>query len=282
MRDVSTVRQATLADEGKVRRLIDRAERVVLRFQAADLARYLTREPFLLAADSGRLRGFLACLVHRPEQANLVAAGLADDWAIAPWLDRLLPRCVAHLRARGAASLSYLGAAAWLPGPLQAQGFHLVSHVIAYGKTGQAIPDVGTQVVRVRPVQMADFAALVTLEALVFHPLWRNSIETLMRWKEALPFFVIALLNQEPVGYGCCSVEQERGHLIRMAVHPAWQRRGVGTRLLAEAMHFFREAGARFITLNTQEENEPAQRLYHKFGFRPIGREATALWMDLR
>jgi ribosomal protein S18 acetylase RimI-like enzyme len=280
--DMWMVRQATLADEGRLRRLIARAERVALRFHAHDVGNYLTLEPFLLAEESDRLRGFLAFFMRRPPQAALVAAGLDDDWAPSPWLDRLLLRCVARLRARGAAALSYLGSAEWLLGPLQERGFCLVSYVIAYEKSDWSIPDVGSRSVDVRAVRLTDFSALVVLDRLAFHPLWRNSIDTLQWWKEALPYFVVAEVGEEVVGYCCCSVEQvEHGHLIRMAVQPAWQGRGIGTRLLAEAVRFFRQAGARRMTLNTQKENERAQRLYRKFGFRLMGREAGALWMDL-
>lgn len=277
---VWSVRQATPGDEGPVRRLIERAERVAMRFPAEELVDYLTRKPFLLAEEGGGLRGFLACRVSRPPRAALVAAGLADDWAISPWLDRLLPRCVAHLRASGATSLSYIGSAAWLTGPLQVREFRLVSNIVAYEKTGWAIPGVGNQAVWVRPVRPADFPALVALDALVFHLLWRNSVAALRQWRETMPYFVVAVV-EEPVGYCYCSTKGEHGHLVRMAVHPAWQGRGVGTRLVAEAVEFFRRTGAQLITLNTQEENERAQRLYRKFGFRLIGREAVALWMDL-
>lgn len=276
-----TVRQAGPDDRDRLLRLIERAKRVVMRFRAEALADYLNREPFLLAEEGGNLRGFLAGHTSRPRQAALIAAGLADDGAISPWLDCLLPRCVASLRAQRVASLSYIGSAAWLAGPLQARGFHLVSNIVTYEKSGWAVPGSGNQTVRVRPVRVADLAALVALDALDFHPLWRNSVETLRRRRETLPYFVVAVAGKETVGYCYCSAEKERGHLIRMAVHPAWQGRGVGTRLVAEAVQFFRRTGAQLITLNTQEENERAQRLYRQFGFRLMGREAAALWLDL-
>lgn len=279
---VWTVRQAAPGDEAQLRRLIAQAERVILRFHTDNLANYMTREPFLLTEEAGRLRGFLACFMSRPPRATLAAGGLADDWAIAPWLDRLLPRCVAHLRTYGATALSYVGSAAWLLGALQGQGFHLISHVITYEKSGWRTSPEGNQAVDVRPVQPADFAALVALDELNFHPLWRNSVATLRRWRETLPYFVVALAGEGLVGYCYCSIEGKHGHLIRMAVHPDWQGQGIGTRLLAEAGQFFRGVGVRLVTLNTQEENKRAQRLYREFGFRLIGREATALWMDLR
>lgn len=276
------VRQATLTDEGQLRQLAANMERVALRFPVDSLAEHLTKEPFLLAEDAGRLMGFLAFLAASPTDARLSAAGLSDDWSTAQWLDQLLPPCASHLCARSFTSLSYVGSAAWLTGPLQERGFRLLSHIVAYEKFDWAIPRPGNQAVLVRPVQPADFSALVTLDAQAFHPLWRNSVGRLRRWQETLPYFVVAVAAEEPAGYCYCSVQESaHGHLIRMAVHPAWEGQGIGTRLAAEALRFFRRASVRRVTLNTLEENERAQRLYRQFGFRPVGREAMALWRDL-
>ena len=96
-----------------------------------------------------------------------------------------------------------------------------------------------------------------------------------------MPFFVVAVKEEELAGYCYGSLEEGHGHLIRMAVHPAWQGQGVGSRLVAEAMRFFQQADVQLVTLNTQEENERAQRLYRKFGFQLTEREAVALWLDL-
>jgi ribosomal-protein-alanine N-acetyltransferase len=275
------VRQATLADEVSLRELIGSSDRVTLRFRAGTLANYLTREPFLLLESDGKAAAFLACSTSHLPRARLAAAGLVDGMPVALWLDQLLQPCLARLRELGATSLSYIGSAAWLAATLQERGFRLISHVAAYEKSDMSIPQAGSQVVDVRPVEAGDLPALVTMDALGFHPLWRNSIETFEQWRETLPYFTVAAVGKSQVGYCYCSVDSAHGHLVRMAVDPAWQGQGVGTRLLADAMRFFQEAGVLRITLNTQEENERAQWLYRAFGFRLIGREAVALWRDL-
>jgi ribosomal protein S18 acetylase RimI-like enzyme len=254
----------------------------MLRGDNDNLAGSLTEEPFLLVEEQGRLRGFLACRAPRPPHARLAAAGLADDVSISSWLDRVLPQCLSHLRDRELTALSYVGPATWLPGSLLERGFRLLSQIVTYEKDDLSIPHVGNLAVDVRPAEPNDYPALVALDALSFHALWRNSLETLTQWQETLPYFVVALLGDSPVGYCYCSVEKSgHGHLVRMAVHPTWQGHGIGTRLVAEALREFRQAGAQRVTLNTQEENKRAQWLYRRFGFQLVGQEAVALWKDL-
>jgi ribosomal protein S18 acetylase RimI-like enzyme len=265
-----------------VRRLIDRAERVALHLRAANLAKALPVEPFLLAEEQGDLVGFLAWSVRPPSQAGLGAAGLADGLTVDSWLKRLLPPSIDRLREFGVAALSYTGSAAWLADELPHHGFRLIDSIIAYEKTDLAIPHAGNEAVEVRPVKPSDMAALVALDVRDFHPRWQNSIESLQQWNEALPYFVVAVLGDTPVGYCYCSLlEPGHGHLIRMAVHPTWQGHGIGTRLLAEAIRFFGLAGVKRITLNTQARNKQSQWLYRRFGFRLVGQEAVALWRDL-
>jgi ribosomal-protein-alanine N-acetyltransferase len=262
--------------------LVGEARRVTLRFSAERLGEYLTREPFLLAEEARQLRGFLSFVLRLPPHASLAAAGLADEVPVDTWLDRLLPPCTDHLRALGTTALAYTGSAVWLSDALQKRGFRLISHIVAFEKTDLSIPFDGNQVVSVRPVERGDLPALVTVDAPSFHPRWCNSVETLERWAEVLPYFVVAEAGERVVGYCYCSIDGTgHGNLIRVAVHPNSRRQGIGSRLLAEAMRYFRRAGAHRITLNTQEENEGAKRLYRRLGFHSLGREAMALWLDL-
>lgn len=91
------------------------------------------------------------------------------------------------------------------------------------------------------------------------------------------------------VGYLTADVWEERAHVVRLAVVPEWQGRGVATRLMAD---LFRRLGAnvppsrrsdgdlreevveaavREVSLNTQETNLRSRRLYEALGFRLTG-----------
>jgi ribosomal protein S18 acetylase RimI-like enzyme len=46
-------------------------------------------------------------------------------------------------------------------------------------------------------------------------------------------------------------------------------------------MDFFRKMGVQVITLNTQQDNFAARRLYRWFGFHRLDEEALVLWKAL-
>jgi len=56
--------------------------------------------------------------------------------------------------------------------------------------------------------------------------------------------------------------------LCELHVHPRFQRRGIGTRLVREAIRQARRDGFPAMYLETEESNSPARRAYEKAGFR--------------
>jgi ribosomal protein S18 acetylase RimI-like enzyme len=121
-----------------------------------------------------------------------------------------------------------------------------------------------------------DLEALAVLDAATFAPLWhfgrRDLFELLVRGR-----MQIAWLDGAQVGYSAvCANTRSEGQLARLAVHPAYQGRGVGRALMLEAIRF---AASEFsvLVLNTQTNNERAQRLYRSLGFRPLGGKLPVL-----
>jgi len=276
-----TVKQAAIADERRVVRLIKEARRVYLRFKLEGLKKCLGARPFLLASTRGHLLGFMFCDLGRPPVARLRGAVLADGWPVSDYLQTLLPPSLEVLRVQGATALAYVGNEDWLTVPLQDRGFVVDNVIVAYEKTDWAVPSRGNQEVSVRPAQPGDFPALVALDQAAFDPLWQNTAEVFRDVFADYPYFVVAELDGVVVGYQFCSLTGDQGYLARVAVHPHYQGRGIGVRLMAEAVDFFRGEGARDITLNTQQDNQASQRLYRWFGFRLVGEEALVLQRDL-
>lgn len=64
--------------------------------------------------------------------------------------------------------------------------------------------------------------------------------------------------------------EEDIWYIHVLAVHPNHGRRGIGSRLLAEAEEYARHAGVRALRLYVWEGNSPAIRAYEKAGYACI------------
>ena len=117
----------------------------------------------------------------------------------------------------------------------------------------------------------------MAIDQAAFEPLWRNTPYALEEQLKSSPFFVIARWDGQAVGYTYVSMTGRHAHLTRIAVSPAYHGEGIGVRLLAEAIAFCRRRAVFGITLNTQQDNRRAHRLYEWFGFRPLGKEAEVV-----
>lgn len=272
------VRRATAGDRSRLIYLIEHAQRV--RVPRRWPARLEPRS-ILLAEEGLRLAGFVSAVATCPPLSVLQGIGLADAWPATVLLDLLLPPLMRGLREQGVQALVYVGEEPWLIPLLQEKAFAVVNRVLIYVKDDFVVPSRGNQKVCVRPVQKEDLGTIVALDEAAFDPLWRNTIDVLDEVRTHCPYFVVAELDGRIVGYQFNDLEGERGHLTRIAVHPEVQGQGIGVRLMAEAIDFFLAMEVETITLNTQQDNWAARRLYHWFGFRPLEREALVLWKTL-
>jgi len=278
-----TVREATMADRPSVMRLARQVARIHSRFEIGDQGDWLDGRPFLLATAGDRLLGFILCSLYHFHRALLRGVGLVDDWPVRAYLETLLPPTLDGLGSQKVTSLVCIGNDRWLTDPLLRDwDFSIQGTVVSYTKKDLSIPTRGSHQVHVRPAHPGDFPALVALDEAAFDPLWCNAFQTFAHALENLPYFVVAELAGQTVGYLFSSLRGDRGHLNRVAVHPDYQGHGIGARLLAEAIEFFRAEKVRVVTLNTQKDNAVSQRLYCHFGFRPMGEEALVLRYDLK
>lgn len=72
-------------------------------------------------------------------------------------------------------------------------------------------------------------------------------------------------------GFSLSRTGFDEEELLLFAVDPAWRRRGLGLRLLTRFAQAARERGARRLLLEMRRGN-PAEALYLRFGFLPIGK----------
>jgi ribosomal-protein-alanine N-acetyltransferase len=92
-----------------------------------------------------------------------------------------------------------------------------------------------------------------------------------------IPFSRIVVVRpaagpEEPiVGYLCRWFVADEIHILNIAVHPRYRRRGIGAMLLREALREGRQGRADAVTLEVRRSNESARRLYEAFRFEEVG-----------
>jgi N-acetylglutamate synthase-like GNAT family acetyltransferase len=275
------IRRAAGGDERAIDDLVSKVGRVVLQVLWSDVPSLLRTYDFFLIEGEGRLGCVWGSLVGPDTVAKIRVFALLDDWSTRETLAALLPLARSVLREKGVETLAFVGMEGWLLEGLVANGFRRMNTILTLQKTDWRVPDPGNLQVVVRPASSADLASILAIDESAFEPLWRNTAETLATCLEECPHFVVAELNGETVGYQYLSLVGRHGHLSRVAVHPKYQGQRIGARLLVEAVRFFRRRRVFGMTLNTQQNNWQARRLYERFGFKVMGKEALALVCDV-
>ncbi|MDQ7786103.1 MAG: ribosomal protein S18-alanine N-acetyltransferase [Thermodesulfovibrionales bacterium] len=81
----------------------------------------------------------------------------------------------------------------------------------------------------------------------------------------------VLMIGSRLVGYLCVNLILDEGHILNLAVHPDFRRRGLATRLIHEAFAELKKKGCRFIYLEVRGSNTVAKEFYLQFGFSDAG-----------
>jgi [ribosomal protein S18]-alanine N-acetyltransferase len=74
------------------------------------------------------------------------------------------------------------------------------------------------------------------------------------------------------IGVGCLWAILEEAHIIMLAIHPSFQRQGLGQALLWALLKSAHDRQLERSTLEVRDSNLAAVSLYKKFGFKEAGR----------
>lgn len=124
------------------------------------------------------------------------------------------------------------------------------------------------EIVKMKSEHICD---VVNIESLCIDTPWgKEQIEKELNNEKATYF--CAVTNEKVVGYiGVWNIMDE-GNITNIAVHPDFQRKGIGFMLLSKMIEFAKNEKMIFLTLEVNEENKKAISLYKKCDFEIIGR----------
>lgn len=119
-----------------------------------------------------------------------------------------------------------------------------------------------------------DAAAVEIVEKACFAMPWsRQSF-----WKEAAKkdaHYLVAISTidkiKQIIGYTGMWLVAYEAQITNVAVHPAYQAKGVASLLLKECLVYAKKQKLQAITLEVRISNHKAIHLYEKFGFKSVG-----------
>lgn len=124
---------------------------------------------------------------------------------------------------------------------------------------------------QIRRAEERDTEAIAALERLCFRTPWSGDSIRRELTENRLALYLAAELRGEVVAYAGIWLVAGEGHITNIAVHPDFRRRHIGEAVVRNLLLEAEKAGAQSQTLEVRASNEPAIKLYEKFGFRAAG-----------
>lgn len=124
-------------------------------------------------------------------------------------------------------------------------------------------------VTTIRPFHPTDETSVVALwKTCGLFRSWNDPHKDIARKMQVSPeWFLVAEHGGRVVASVMIGYEGHRGWINYLAVEPAWQRRGTGRALMAEAERVLRAAGCPKINLQVRRTNHEVIAFYEKLGF---------------
>jgi len=123
----------------------------------------------------------------------------------------------------------------------------------------------------IRKITINDYEEIVRLWSkaeLPFKPKGRDSKEAITAQMKANPeFFLGAFENNRLVGTIIISCDMRKGWINRLAVDPAYKRRGIAKALIAESEKILRKQGVKIICALIEDYNVISKKLFKKCGY---------------
>jgi ribosomal protein S18 acetylase RimI-like enzyme len=241
--------------------------------------------PFFWALDEGnQITAALAC----PSEAQGIAwvrlFVYAGGWSAENAWNILWRTAQAEIARQGGASVAVIVMQHWFQQVLHHSGFENRQSIVMldwHGFASQPWLNGEAHGFRIRLMREADLPAVEQVDIASFERLWQNSLDTVRRAYNQSLLATVAENDDGIVGYQLSTGGGQRAHLARLAVHPAWQGRGVGRALLSNLFERLVNNGIFKLSVNTQSDNLVSLRLYQRMGFVRTGEQYPVYVFDV-
>lgn len=129
----------------------------------------------------------------------------------------------------------------------------------------------------ISPMNLGHVAAAVSLEqqAYIDTPPQRNYLHELQHNPIAHYFVLQPASKSLTIGVGGIWLIAHQSNIMTIAIHPKWQRLGLGQWLLLNLIEKSQQLNAETATLEVRPSNTTAITLYKKYGFQEVGHRTS-------
>ncbi|WP_183602805.1 GNAT family N-acetyltransferase [Paenibacillus phyllosphaerae] len=121
----------------------------------------------------------------------------------------------------------------------------------------------------VRSFQLSDYRPVThLLETVLSEDCYEQTMEAFARqlsWDSEL--VLVASIDNEIIGMIIGTIDNNKGYYYRVAVHPDYQRQGIGKKLIQSLRGRFEQRNVAKIMITADEHNEPILSLYESLGY---------------
>jgi len=243
---------------------------------------WLGSHPYLIELKDQQVQAVLCAAPENEKAAWVRVFGVKKNLAAEESWQCLLPRAVQTLRDMKIDNLASLALHPWFEVLLKDSGFINRQNIVVLEWQGE-YPEMRSPKadILIRQMHAEDLPTVKQIDDLAFAPLWQNTSVGLSKAFNQTGIATVAQLDGEIVGYQISTTMTIYGHLSRLAVHPAYQRKNIAYSLVYDLLKRFEKHGIWQITVNTQSNNIPSLKLYEGFIFKPIKEEIRVYELEL-
>jgi len=266
------IRPAGEKDHAALTRFLNHEYRIHRHLDWRSPLEWLGSQPYLIAEQEGLIQAVFSCPPDPPQIAWIRLFGAAEPLSPAATFKWMLAEARSQLEKSGIHQIVAIGLQPWFQTVLSENGFYIRQSIVVLEWTGQIPPETSTPGdLNIRPMVREDLQTVAEVDQVAFDPIWQNSLESLTLAYQQSSWSTVAETPEGIIGYQISTSIPLTGHLARLAVLPALQRRNIGYALVRQMLKHFQTSGAWHVTVNTQDDNLASIALYEKMGFRRTG-----------
>jgi ribosomal-protein-alanine N-acetyltransferase len=126
-------------------------------------------------------------------------------------------------------------------------------------------------ILRIEKLKRRDLRHVLPIESVAFPEPWSVGVfnsELALRHGR---LYRAAWDGDQMAGYIGFLMVDDEAHITTIATAPRYQRNGVASALIIDGIRTLIPTGVKHLSLEVAAHNEPAQELYRRFGFAPVG-----------